>query len=114
MDLGTATSLFTSRRRWRGSRMPPRGNPVPRARNAMHWLGGLLLLGIVGAGVVTAGAALWEDVDVRRLTTPASAAPPPIPPAPLPRAPAVIPAPAGFEVAILVSAATAHFFSDST
>lgn len=47
--------------------MRPRRDPVPRAREAWWWLGGVLTLGVVGAGVVAAGVALWENVDVRQL-----------------------------------------------
>ncbi|MDT8437147.1 MAG: hypothetical protein RRA92_10390, partial [Gemmatimonadota bacterium] len=53
--------------------MPPRQDPVPRARAAVQWLSGLLLLGFLAAGVVAAAAALWENVDIRSLARRAAA-----------------------------------------
>jgi peptidoglycan/xylan/chitin deacetylase (PgdA/CDA1 family) len=93
--------------------MPPRQDPVPRARAAAQWLGGLMLLGFLGAGVVAAAAALWENVDVQSLARRAAAvtdAPPPPPPdGPGPVASAGG-APA---VALFESAASARYFPDS-
>ena len=62
--------------------MPPRGNPVPRARNAMHWLGGLALLGFVGAGVVKPDgtevlvAVMLSELPVVRRPLPSKITPP--------------------------------------
>ena len=53
--------------------MPPKQDPVPRARSAAQWLGGILLLGFLAAGVVAAAAALWENVDVQSLARRAAA-----------------------------------------
>ena len=47
--------------------MRPTRDPVPRARAAGHWLGGILLLGFLGAAVVSAAVLLWENLDVRQL-----------------------------------------------
>lgn len=64
--------------------MRPRRDPVPRAREAWWWLGGVLTLGVLGAGVVAAGVALWENVDVRQLApdlvTTVVSLPEPLPP----------------------------------
>jgi len=62
--------------------MPPRDNPVPRARAALNWLGGLLVLGVLAGLLVAAAAALWQNVDINRLARKAAAvsdAPPPLP-----------------------------------
>jgi len=48
--------------------MPPKRDPVPRARSAPQWLGGLFMLGLIGAAVIGGGALLWENVDVQRMT----------------------------------------------
>lgn len=48
--------------------MRPRRGPVPRAESPWGWLGGILTLGILLAGAVAAGMALWENIDLRRLT----------------------------------------------
>lgn len=94
--------------------MPPRGDPVPRARAALHWLGGLCVLGILGGLVVTAAAALWQDVDIQSLARHAAAvdhAPPP-PPVEGEAPAAWVDRP--LEVAMYANAATAEFFDDST
>jgi peptidoglycan/xylan/chitin deacetylase (PgdA/CDA1 family) len=62
--------------------MPPKNEPVPRARSALQWLGGLLVLGVLGGLLVTAAAALWQNVDINSLARQAAAvdnAPPPLP-----------------------------------
>lgn len=56
--------------------MRPKRNPVPRARDAWVWLGGLLLLGVVGALITGAAIVLWENVDIRQLVPELAASPP--------------------------------------
>ena len=94
--------------------MPPKQDPVPRARAAAQWLGGILLLGFLAAGVVAAAAALWENVDVQSLARRAAAVSdePPVPEIENegPTAAASIPSP----VAIFESSASAGYFPDST
>lgn len=90
--------------------MAPRREPVPRARSPWHWLGGLLVLGVVGAGLVAAALLLWENVDIRRLSRNAGT-PEGTLPAALPPAAAAHPA-TGFRVALFRSAASARFFPD--
>jgi len=94
--------------------MPPKQDPVPRARSAAQWLGGILLLGFLAAGVVAAAAALWENVDVQSLARRAAAISDE-PPAPGlesegPAAAASILA----RIAVFESAASAGYFPDST
>lgn len=92
--------------------MRPRRDPVPRARDSWVWLGGLLLLGILGAGVVAAAMVLWENVDVRQLTPALVRS---APPAPLPATPVPAAHPDGsFAVVLLNSSRNADFFPDST
>ncbi|MFC1640128.1 hypothetical protein ACFL3B_05130, partial [Gemmatimonadota bacterium] len=52
--------------------MPPKRDPVPRVRSAPQWLGGLFVLGLIGAAVIGGGALLWENVDVQRMTSSAA------------------------------------------
>jgi peptidoglycan/xylan/chitin deacetylase (PgdA/CDA1 family) len=94
--------------------MPPKQDPVPRARSAAHWLGGILLLGILGAGVVAAAAALWENVDVQSLARRAAAVSDE-PPSPgiEPEGP-VAAAAVQIRVAVFESAASGAYFPDST
>lgn len=92
--------------------MSPRRDPVPRARKPWHWLGGLLVLGILAAGLVAAALLLWENVDIRRLAgTPRAPGgwvlPDPVPPAGPARPEAT------FRAALFRSAASARFFPDS-
>jgi len=42
--------------------MREKRDPVPRAKEAWWWLGGLMTLGLLGAGVVAAGVLLWENM----------------------------------------------------
>lgn len=93
--------------------MSPRRSPVPRARSPLHWLAGLLLLGLLLGGLVAAAITLWENVDIRELT---GGSPPPPPPPPAARIPppASVPAGAGFEAAVYDSRLTAGFFPDSS
>ncbi len=92
--------------------MTPRRDPVPRAREPWHWLGGLLVLGILGAGLVAAALLLWEHVDIRRLAgAPGEAAkwtlPEPLPPAGPARAGTTL------RAALYRSPASAAFFPDA-
>jgi len=59
--------------------MRPRRDPVPRARAATHWLAGILVLGLLAGGVVSAAALLWENLDVRQLAPVLVADPGPLP-----------------------------------
>lgn len=68
--------------------MRQKRDPVPRARDAWWWLGGTFTLGILGAGVVAAGVALWENVDVRQLAPGLSEPPSPLPAPMVPSGPA--------------------------
>ena len=52
--------------------MPPKRDLVPRVRSAPQWLGGLFVLGLIGAAVIGGGALLWENVDVQRMTSSAA------------------------------------------
>lgn len=47
--------------------MRPKRDPVPRAKDAWVWLGGMALLGVLGGGVTVAAVALWERIDIRQL-----------------------------------------------
>ena len=92
--------------------MRPRRDPVPRAKEAWWWLGGLLSLGIVAAGVAVAGFSLWENLDLRQLTPGLVEAPgpTPTPEPPLPPAVARIP----FSAVLLRSEANAAYFPDAS
>lgn len=92
--------------------MRPKRDPIPRAKEAWWWLGGILTLGIVGAGVVAAGVALWENIDVRQLTPGLVVDEPPLPE---PRGP-IGPARASltFDAALFESTANASYFEDET
>lgn len=92
--------------------MRPRRNPVPRAKDSWVWLGGLLLLGILGAGVTAAAVVLWENVDIRQIA-PELAEAPPSPPVPVAGAPRAHPGD-GFDVAVFVSPRNAGYFPDGT
>jgi peptidoglycan/xylan/chitin deacetylase (PgdA/CDA1 family) len=92
--------------------MRPRRDPVPRAKDAWVWLGGIFTLGILGAGVVAAALVLWENVDIRQLT-PALAATPTVPPTPMPPPVGKHP-PVAFEAVLLESERNAAYFTDST
>jgi peptidoglycan/xylan/chitin deacetylase (PgdA/CDA1 family) len=59
--------------------MRPKRDLVPRAKDSWNWLGGLALLGILGAGVTAAAILLWENIDIRQLAPSLAGPPPPIP-----------------------------------
>lgn len=92
--------------------MRPRRDPVPRAKEAWWWLGGLLTLGIVGGAVVAAGIALWENIDIRQLAPALQETSASVPGAPMqaPSAKAATP----FGVVLLESGRNAGYFPDST
>lgn len=92
--------------------MSPKRDPVPRARHPWQWLGGLLVLGVLGGGLVAAALLLWENVDIRRLAGTPDAAGAWAPPEPLsPTGPAR--PETTFRAALFRSAASARFFPDS-
>jgi peptidoglycan/xylan/chitin deacetylase (PgdA/CDA1 family) len=68
--------------------MRPKRDPVPRARDAWVWLGGLALLGVLGGGVTAAAVVLWENIDIRKLVPQLTAAAPSQLPQPEPTTPA--------------------------
>jgi peptidoglycan/xylan/chitin deacetylase (PgdA/CDA1 family) len=87
-------------------------DPVPRARSAGQWLGGILLLGLLGGATVAAAALLWENLDVRELAPALSATPAPSL-EPEPPAAAGVEA-AAFSAVLLDSPRNAAYFPDST
>ncbi len=92
--------------------MTPRKDPVPRARSPWNWLGGILMLGILGGGVVAASVLLWENLDIQGLVRtgePAAPGPLPEPMAPLG---AAVPT-AGFEAFLYRSEATSGYYPDA-
>lgn len=91
--------------------MRPRRDPVPRARDAWVWLGGLALLGILGGGVTAAAVLLWESIDIRQLAPRLAA---PQPPAPPPTAPSPGTHPEiGFSAVVFDSERNRAFFPDA-
>lgn len=90
--------------------MRPGREPVPRAREAASWLGGILLLGVLGGGVVVAATLLWENLDLRRVVPELVSAPaaPPLPALP----PLPDPGGADFEVLLFRSASSAAYYPD--
>ena len=92
--------------------MPPKRDPVPRVRSAPQWLGGLFVLGLIGAAVIGGGAVLWENVDVQRMTAsaalrePHAASPSLIPSIPAHREGA-------FDASLYESQASGQFFDDA-
>jgi peptidoglycan/xylan/chitin deacetylase (PgdA/CDA1 family) len=92
--------------------MPRRRDPVPRARAAGHWLGGILLLGVLGGAVVAAAVLLWENLDVRQLAPTLAVSPGPIP-EPDPSVPAAF-HPASFPVVLFNSPRNRAFFPDDS
>lgn len=76
------------------------------------WLGSLLALGLLAAGVVGAAALLWEHVDIRQIA-PELAEGPPSPPTPVLLAPAARPA-GEFSVALLRTPPNRDVHPDAT
>jgi len=94
--------------------MPPKGNPVPRARAAIHWLGGLMVLGILAGLVVAAAAALWQNVDINSLARRAAAVVDAPPELTVEREGPNASLPGPVQVALYGNSATAGYFPDST
>lgn len=92
--------------------MPPKRDPVPRARAAGHWLAGILVLGILAGGVVAAAVLLWENLDVRQLAPGLAEEPGPLPDPEPPPPPGV--ERVSFRAVLFRSARNAHFFPDTT
>lgn len=92
--------------------MRPRRDPVPRAKDAWWWLGGIFTLGLVGGGIVVAGIALWENIDIRQLAPSLQDAPvaTPYPEMPAPSAMAS----ERFTAVLFDSPANRSYFQDST
>lgn len=92
--------------------MRPRRDPVPRAKEAWWWLGGIFTLGLVGGGIFVAGIALWENIDIRQLAPSLQEAPAGAPePALAKRSSA---GPAGFTAVLFESSSNGSYFEDST
>ncbi|MEQ1856304.1 MAG: polysaccharide deacetylase family protein [Longimicrobiales bacterium] len=91
--------------------MRPRRDPVPRAKDAWVWLGGLALLGVLGAGVTGAAVVLWENIDIRQLVPQLAAAAPDRLPLPVPPAPPARDA-GSFDAVIFDSPRNEAFFSE--
>ena len=88
-------------------------NPVPRAQNPWGWLGGILALGVLMAGAVAGALALWENVDIQRLTrAPGDVQPLSLPDPVSPSEPAR--SDGGFGVALYASEATARYFPEQS
>lgn len=93
--------------------MTPASDPAPRARDAVRWLAGFAFLGLLVAGIVGAGMVFWEQVDVEAILR--AEEPPALervrdagtPPA----APAVVETP--FRAAIVEVEGTAEFFPEA-
>ncbi len=94
--------------------MPPKGNPVPRARAAVHWLGGFMVLGILGGLLVAAAAALWQNVDINSLARRAAAVVDAPPPLTVEREGPNASLPGTIQVALYGNSATERYFPDST
>lgn len=92
--------------------MPPKRDPVPRVRSAPQWLGGLFVLGLIGAAVVGGGFVLWENVDVQRMTSSAAfREPSSVPGSLLPNPPAFFDT--QFDAYLYMSRASSGFFEDA-
>lgn len=94
--------------------MPPKGNPVPRARAAVHWLSGLFVLGILGGLLVAAAAALWQNVDINSLARQAAAVVDAPPELDVERAGPNAPLQRRVHVALYANSATRSYFPDTT
>jgi peptidoglycan/xylan/chitin deacetylase (PgdA/CDA1 family) len=91
--------------------MRPRRDPVPRARDSWIWLGGIALLGVLGAGVTAAAVVLWENIDIRQLVPSLTAAAPGRIPLPEPAQPAAR-EPGTFGAVVFSSSRNGTFFPD--
>ena len=94
--------------------MPPKSDPVPRARSAAQWLGGLLVLGVLGGLLVTAAGALWQNVDINSLARKAAAVDPGPPPMPEERDGPRAVLDRTVDVALYVNDATRSYFDDAS
>lgn len=92
--------------------MRPRREPVPRAKDAWIWLGGVFMLGVLGALVIGAAIVLWENIDIRQLTPGLTEAPPPIPEPLAPREAAR--AAVTFDAVLFRSPQNEAYFEDTT
>ncbi|HSM08004.1 MAG TPA: polysaccharide deacetylase family protein [Gemmatimonadota bacterium] len=92
--------------------MPPRDNPVPRAKAALNWLGGLLVLGVVAGLLIAAAAALWQNVDINSLARKAAAVSDAPPPLPVEQKGPVAVLDRPVEVVLYVNEATRGYFDD--
>jgi peptidoglycan/xylan/chitin deacetylase (PgdA/CDA1 family) len=90
--------------------MPRRRDPVPRAASAGHWLAGILALGLLGGGVVSAAVLLWENLDIRQLAPRLAAESSALPIPELP--PTAAYEPGSYKAVILRSPRNATFFPD--
>jgi peptidoglycan/xylan/chitin deacetylase (PgdA/CDA1 family) len=74
------------------------------------WLGGFLVLGLIGAGVASAAVLLWEYVDIRQIAPRLAEAPPPPPVPEFPRPGTHLDR--TFRAALMVSPRNRAFFPD--
>jgi peptidoglycan/xylan/chitin deacetylase (PgdA/CDA1 family) len=93
--------------------MPPRNDPVPRARAALNWLGGLLVLGVLAGLLITAAAALWQNVDINSLARKAAAVTDALPPLPIEGEGPVAVLDRPIETVLYVNQATRDYYDDS-
>ncbi len=84
--------------------------PVPRVKAAGHWLGGILLLGLLAGGVVAAAVLLWENLDVGQLAPALTPEPGPLPDPELPVPPGI--QSGGFSVVVFNHQRNQSFFPD--
>ena len=75
-------------------------------------MGGIFTLGLLGGGIVVAGIALWENIDIRQLAPSLQEAPAVAPEPVLPMA--AVAAAGGFDAVVFESPANAAYFEDPT
>jgi peptidoglycan/xylan/chitin deacetylase (PgdA/CDA1 family) len=92
--------------------MRPKRDLVPRARDSWIWLGGIALLGVLGAGVTGAAVVLWENIDMRQLVPSLAAAAPGRIPLAEPSRPAAR-EPGTFDAVVFTSPRNEAFFPES-